>query len=93
MHAVLPARQYTCVSLSMSMLLTCSRSTSGLPSPVNDVLIVKDGKALPAGEVGEIWLRGPNIMKEYWGDPGIGIQYFPLMSQCKSSQQRLPQRH
>nr|GAT59407.1 predicted protein [Mycena chlorophos] len=43
-------------------------TTCGLPSPVNDVAVVKDGKVLPAGEQGEIWLKGCNIMKGYWRD-------------------------
>lgn len=43
-------------------------TSAGLPCPVNDLLIVRDGASVPAGEVGEIWLRGPNVMKEYWGD-------------------------
>ncbi|KAI0080886.1 long-chain-fatty-acid-CoA ligase [Panus rudis PR-1116 ss-1] len=42
----------------------------GLPCPVNDVLIVdSQGKVLPRGESGEVWLRGPDIMKCYWNDP------------------------
>ncbi|KAJ7498943.1 hypothetical protein FB451DRAFT_1203575 [Mycena latifolia] len=44
-------------------------SSCGLPSPVNDILIVKDGKVVARGETGEIWIRGPNVMKEYWRDP------------------------
>ncbi|KAJ6573029.1 hypothetical protein DFH09DRAFT_1152220 [Mycena vulgaris] len=43
-------------------------TSTGLPCPVNDILLVKDGKAVPQGEVGEIWIRGPNVMKGYWGD-------------------------
>lgn len=32
------------------------RDTSGRPTPVNDVLIVKDNMSLPAGQIGEVWL-------------------------------------
>ncbi|KAL4242044.1 hypothetical protein ABKN59_000589 [Abortiporus biennis] len=47
-----------------------SKPTScGIPCPVNDMLIVKDGQVLPNGEEGEVWLRGPNVMKCYWNDP------------------------
>ncbi|KAJ7064327.1 hypothetical protein C8F01DRAFT_1131002, partial [Mycena amicta] len=46
-----------------------TRPTScGLPLPINDVIIVKDGKVVPAGEIGEIWIKGCNVMKGYWRD-------------------------
>lgn len=48
-------------------------SNSGLIMPVNDILIMKGGKSVPVGTLGEVWLRGPNIMKCYWRDPG---EYF-----------------
>ncbi|KAK0435411.1 hypothetical protein EV421DRAFT_1836000 [Armillaria borealis] len=42
--------------------------TSGIPPPVTEcILMKKDVEAAP-GEVGEVWLRGPGIMKRYYGD-------------------------
>lgn len=44
------------------------RST-GLPSPVNQIKIVDpNDKEVPNGEIGEIWIRGPNVFKEYYND-------------------------
>lgn len=47
-----------------SMRPTCA----GLASPVNEIKIVASGKCLPPNSVGEVWLRGPNVMKGYWND-------------------------
>lgn len=44
-------------------------SSTGLASPVNDIMILWNGVALPHHSVGEVWLRGPNVMKGYWRDP------------------------
>ena len=53
------------------MTLTILHRPSGLPTPVTDILIVNDdGRVLPPGDVGEIWVRGPQVMKEYYDDPG-----------------------
>ena len=32
------------------------------------VRLVRDGADVPQGSVGEIWLRGPNVMQQYWRD-------------------------
>ena len=38
--------------------------------PVGDMKIVgAGGEELPPGGVGELWVRGPNVVKGYWQDP------------------------
>jgi steroid-24-oyl-CoA synthetase len=42
----------------------------GVPVPVCDVKVVDvDGKTLPLGEIGELWIKGPNVVKGYWNKP------------------------
>lgn len=47
-------------------------ATQSVGKPLADVEIkVTDegGKTLPPGTEGELWVRGPNVMLEYWNDP------------------------
>ncbi len=42
----------------------------GLPVPSTDVVVQDDnGNVLPIGEVGELCVRGPQVMKGYWNRP------------------------
>ncbi|KIK68183.1 hypothetical protein GYMLUDRAFT_191347 [Collybiopsis luxurians FD-317 M1] len=45
--------------------------STGLPTPVNDLLIMdpKTSKEVPVGSVGEVWIKGINVMQGYWKDP------------------------
>jgi long-chain acyl-CoA synthetase len=60
-----------------SPVATCNRcdissftGTIGLPIPSTEVAILDDdGKELPLGSVGEIAIRGPQVMAGYWNRP------------------------
>ena len=60
-----------------SPVVSCARSVEtrkigsvGPPLPGVEVSIRDDdGGELPVGEVGEIWVRGPNVMQGYWNAP------------------------
>jgi long-chain acyl-CoA synthetase len=42
----------------------------GVPIADTEAMIVgDDGRPLPAGEIGEVWMRGPQIMAGYWNKP------------------------
>jgi long-chain acyl-CoA synthetase len=49
----------------------------GLPLPSTDVCIMSDdGVELPVGEIGEICVRGPQVMRGYWNAPLETAQAF-----------------
>ncbi|MFO8164259.1 MAG: AMP-binding protein [Desulfatiglandales bacterium] len=53
-----------------------TRPGIGLPVPDTDVKLVDPEtlKEVPFGEVGEIWVRGPQVMKGYWPQAGSGLE-------------------
>ena len=49
----------------------------GPPVPVVTVKVVDpDGADVPLGEVGELWIKGPNVVKGYWNKPDATAAVF-----------------
>jgi long-chain acyl-CoA synthetase len=49
----------------------------GPPVPVCEVKVVDaEEKPLPVGEIGELWIKGPNVVKGYWNKPEATAQTF-----------------
>lgn len=45
-------------------------TAGGLPIPIMECQVVDaGGSPLPQGEAGELWVRGPNVIGEYWRNP------------------------
>jgi len=47
----------------------------GIPAPDTECKLVdpETGEEVPFGEAGEIFVRGPQVMKGYWPEPGSGL--------------------
>jgi len=52
-------------------------SSCGVPSPTGEVKIVNDkGQTLGTNEVGELWYRGPIVVRCYWNKPQATSETF-----------------
>jgi len=49
----------------------------GLPCPGADIIVVDaEGRELPRGEIGEIWIHGASVIKGYWNNPAATAESF-----------------
>lgn len=52
-------------------------SSCGVPAMTGEAKIMSpDGKELPLGEVGELWYKGPTVVRGYWGKPEATAETF-----------------
>ena len=59
----------------------------GVPVVDTDVKVVDPvtGEDAPFGDVGELYVRGPQLMKGYWPEPGLGLKdgWLPTGDLCR----------
>ncbi|MGB8402229.1 class I adenylate-forming enzyme family protein [Bradyrhizobium sp.] len=49
----------------------------GLPCPGAQIIVMDaDGRELPRGEIGEIWIHGGSVIKGYWNNPDATAESF-----------------
>ena len=49
----------------------------GLPCPGAHIIVVDaDGRELPRGEIGEIWIHGGSVIRGYWNNPKATAESF-----------------
>jgi long-chain acyl-CoA synthetase len=49
----------------------------GLPCPGARIVVVDaEGRELPRGEIGEIWIHGASVIKGYWNNPAATAESF-----------------
>ncbi|MGL4287684.1 MAG: class I adenylate-forming enzyme family protein, partial [Phreatobacter sp.] len=65
------ATETTSPTTMMPPEFTAARGDSvGLAVPCAEVIVVDEqGRELPAGETGEIWIKGPAVVRGYWNNP------------------------
>lgn len=78
-----PANGYGLTETTSAVVINSGREylehpdSIGRPPPVIDVRVVAaDGSDCPPGVVGELWIRGPNIVKGYWNRPDATAEAF-----------------
>ena len=49
----------------------------GLPCPGAQIIVVdSEGREVPRGEIGEIWIHGGSVIKGYWNNPAATAENF-----------------
>jgi malonyl-CoA/methylmalonyl-CoA synthetase len=78
-HTLLERYGMTEIGMALSNPLEGRRVPGAVGQPLPGVrvrLVDPEGRAVAAGEPGELEVRGPGLFSEYWGDPGATAAAF-----------------
>ena len=65
------------VNTSLPVDVSSQEGSCGTVLPGLELRIVDDaGGDLPVGEIGEVWIKGPNLFREYWRKPEATAEAF-----------------
>ncbi|KJC50986.1 O-succinylbenzoic acid--CoA ligase [Bradyrhizobium sp. LTSP885] len=72
------ATETTSPSTIMPGELTSAHIDSvGLPCPGAEIIVMgADGREVPHGEIGELWIRSASVIKGYWNNPKASAESF-----------------
>jgi len=71
------ATETTSPSTMMPEFVVSHIDSVGLPCPGATIIAVDaEGRELPHGEIGEIWIRGASVIKGYWNNPKATAENF-----------------
>jgi long-chain acyl-CoA synthetase len=80
---VMPGNGYGLTETSSVTTLNASEDYQRRPDSVGAAVAVCDlrvvdenGRDVPGGEVGELWIKGPNVVKGYWNNPEATAESF-----------------
>jgi long-chain acyl-CoA synthetase len=78
LHNAYGSTETTSPSTLMPAAYTAERPDSvGWTVPCGEIIVVDaDGRELPPGESGELWIRGPMVVPGYWDNPEATRQSF-----------------
>jgi acyl-CoA synthetase (AMP-forming)/AMP-acid ligase II len=63
--------------MTPTAMTLAKREYVGHPIPGTNALVMdSDGIEVPVGEIGELWLSGPNVVKGYWRNPEATAKSF-----------------
>ena len=64
------------IAATIALFGAATEAQAGTPVPLKDQLVDDDGRDVAEGSIGEVWVRGPNVVNGYWNRPDATAEAF-----------------